>query len=56
LTDGAPLAGRGWSALRPIESPMPKGSFVDRVVGGMIDRALGPAVPKAGDKAFDVEP
>jgi hypothetical protein len=44
------------SAPRPIESPMPNGSFVERVVGGMIDHALGPAVPKAGDKASDVEP
>jgi hypothetical protein len=40
-----PGGGRGWQRERPIESPMPNGSFIERVVGGMIDHTLGPALP-----------
>src|SRR5262245_46213986 len=36
----------GWANEKKLESPIPKGSFIEGVVGGMIDRALGPAVPK----------
>lgn len=41
----------GWAEPRPIESPVPKGSFVEGVIGGMIDRTLGPAVPAAKPEA-----
>ena len=54
VTAEAPLAperGTGWAEPRPIESPMPKGSFVEGVVGRMIDNALGPALPKAKSDA-----
>jgi hypothetical protein len=43
--------GTGWVEPRPIASPMPKGSFLEGVVGAMIDRALGPALPKAKSDA-----
>ena len=46
VVGAVPVRGSGWAEPRPIESPMPKGSFVEGVVGGMIDRALGPAAPK----------
>jgi hypothetical protein len=45
VTAGEPGRGSGWQKERAIESPMPKGSFVEGVIGGMIDRALGPAAP-----------
>src|SRR5262245_61065354 len=46
IADEQPKAARGWVEPAKLESPMPKGSFIEGVVGGMIDRALGPAVPK----------
>ena len=46
VVGAVPVRGSGWAEPRPIESPLPKGSFVEGVVGGMIDHALGPAAPK----------
>jgi hypothetical protein len=51
VTAGEPKRGTGWAKEAPIESPMPKGSFIEGVVGGMIDRALGPAVPKKREES-----
>jgi hypothetical protein len=34
---------RGWQEERPLESPMRTGSFVESVVGGMIDQAFPPS-------------
>jgi hypothetical protein len=47
VTPGAPLRGRGtgWVEPGPLVKPA---SYADRVIGAAIDRALGPAVPKAG--------
>jgi hypothetical protein len=46
VVDGdEPKRGSSFQEPAKLESPMPKGSFVEGVVGGMIDNALGPAVP-----------
>jgi hypothetical protein len=43
---GAPLArGTGWAQEVPLAPPVKPGSMEDRVIGAMIDQALGPAVP-----------
>lgn len=41
-----PVRRGGWAPERPLTSPMPNGSFVEGVVGAMIDHVLGPAVRK----------
>jgi hypothetical protein len=51
VTAGEAKRGTGWANEVPIESPMPKGSFIEGVVGNMIDRALGPAVPKKREES-----
>jgi hypothetical protein len=43
---GAPTVGE-----RPLTSPMPNGSFIEGVIGGMIDHALGPALPQEAMRA-----
>lgn len=40
----------GWVKEIPIKSPMPNGSFIEKVIGGMCDAALGPALPAAKPK------
>ena len=40
-----PVRGTGWQKETPLVSPVPKGSFIEGVIDGMIDNALGPAVP-----------
>lgn len=46
-TAGEPKRGRGWQEEKPLASPMPKGSFIEGVIGGMIDAAHphGPGSP-----------
>jgi len=52
VKEGIPLArGTGWAKEVPLVSPMPKGSFVEGVIGGMIDNALGPAVPRKAEES-----
>ncbi len=46
-TAGETKRGSGWQEEKPLASPMPKGSFIEGVVGGMIDAAHphGPGSP-----------
>jgi hypothetical protein len=37
-----PRLGRGWQREVPLVSPLPNGSFAERVVGAMCDQVLGP--------------
>ena len=46
-----PVRGTGWQKETPLVSPVPKGSFIEGVIGGMIDHALGPAVPKKAEES-----
>jgi hypothetical protein len=50
VTAGEPKRGSGWQDEKPLESPMPKGSFIEGVVGGMIDAALPPGGEKKDRK------
>ena len=43
VTDGPSLT-PGWAREIPIEPPIRPGSMAERVIDGMIDQALGPAV------------
>jgi hypothetical protein len=42
----APPKRTGWVEPTPLASPVPKGSFIEGVIGGMIDNALGPVQRK----------
>jgi hypothetical protein len=50
VTAGESKRGSGWQDEKPLESPMPKGSFIEGVVGGMIDAALPPGGEKKDRK------
>jgi hypothetical protein len=49
-TAGEPKCGSGWQEEKPLTSPMPKCSFIEGVVGGMIDAALPPGGEKKDRK------
>jgi hypothetical protein len=54
-TAGEPKRGTGWQEEKPLKSPMPKGSFIEGVVGGMIDAHLGPAQAKPKAKKGEAD-